>query len=95
MSAQPPANPGSPARSDSSREQADLGATSGTDEKHPVESTPATVTGLVAKETQYTQSAFGDANLSFPGIRKGPKKDVYDLDAVGIAHDSDLCTASH
>ncbi|KAF2031439.1 major facilitator superfamily transporter [Setomelanomma holmii] len=43
---------------------------------------PATVTGLASQETQRTEAALGDYILRLLRIRKGPKHDIYDLDAV-------------
>jgi hypothetical protein len=37
---------------------------------------------LATRETERTEAVLGDAILRFFRIRKGPKKDQYDLDAV-------------
>ncbi|KAH7380693.1 major facilitator superfamily domain-containing protein [Pyrenochaeta sp. MPI-SDFR-AT-0127] len=50
------------------------------DKIHPKET--ATVTGLAATETQRMETALGDYVLRFLRIRKGPKNDIYDVDAV-------------
>ncbi|KAF1358946.1 MFS general substrate transporter [Lizonia empirigonia] len=42
----------------------------------------ATVTNLATAETQRMEAALGNYILRFLRIRKGPRKDVYDLDAV-------------
>lgn len=59
----------------------DRDSASGIDAKQPVKET-ATVTGLATAETQRTEAVLGDYVLRFFGIRKGPKKDIYDVDAV-------------
>ncbi|KAJ4994466.1 major facilitator superfamily transporter [Stagonosporopsis vannaccii] len=59
----------------------DRDSASGLDAKQPVKET-ATVTGLATAETQRTEAVLGDYVLRFFGIRKGPKKDIYDVDAV-------------
>jgi hypothetical protein len=59
----------------------DYGSSSGTDSKQPVKET-ATITNLATAETQRMDAALGDYVLRFLRIRKGPRKDLYDLDAV-------------
>ncbi|KAL1600106.1 hypothetical protein SLS59_006180 [Nothophoma quercina] len=49
--------------------------------KQPVKET-ATVTNLATAETQRMEAALGDYVLRFLRLRKGPRKDIYDLDAV-------------
>jgi hypothetical protein len=49
----------------------------------------ATITGLAATETQRMEAALGDYILRFLRIRKGPKNDIYDVDAVYV-HDPEL-----
>ncbi|KAJ4299323.1 hypothetical protein N0V90_004568 [Kalmusia sp. IMI 367209] len=78
MSAPQPVSSQSVKRTASSE---NAGSTTGTDDKHPVKET-ATVTNLATVETQRMESVLGDALLRFLRIRKGPKNDVYDLDAI-------------
>ncbi|KAI8956894.1 MFS general substrate transporter [Daldinia sp. FL1419] len=53
------------------------------DHKLPVELvTPTTPADLAPRETRRMESALGDAILRFLKIRKGPKAEQYDLDAV-------------
>ncbi|WDK09213.1 major facilitator superfamily transporter [Colletotrichum graminicola] len=52
------------------------------DKRPPVDVTPPTTPALATQETQRMEAALGDAILRFFGIRKGPKADVYDLDAI-------------
>ncbi|KAI1384939.1 major facilitator superfamily transporter [Hypoxylon trugodes] len=44
--------------------------------------TPPTATALAVQETQRTESVLGDAVLRLLRIRKGPKREEYDLDAI-------------
>ena len=53
-----------------------------TDDEQPSVSAPATAPALAAQETQRMEAALGDAILRFLKIRKRPKSDEYDLDAV-------------
>ncbi|KAF1959709.1 major facilitator superfamily transporter [Byssothecium circinans] len=82
MSNQHPVTSIPTARSTAAHDHADHGSTSSTDYKQPLQETTATITGLASKETQHTEAALGDAVLRFLRIRKGPKPDQYDLDAV-------------
>lgn len=52
------------------------------DKKNGVDATPLDPTGLATRETVRMEAALGDAILRFFRIRKGPKADQYDLDAV-------------
>ena len=54
------------------------------DTKQHVKQT-ATVTNLATVETQRTEAALGDYVLRLLRIRKGPKGDLYDLDAVSFS----------
>ena len=60
----------------------DYGSTNSVDDKQALQAAAAPITQLAAKETQRTESALGDALLRFLRIRKGPKPEEYDLDAV-------------
>jgi hypothetical protein len=66
-----------------SSDHGDRDTSNGADDKHPIKET-ATVTGLATTETQRMEAALGDYILRFLRIRKGPKNDIYDLDAVRI-----------
>jgi hypothetical protein len=46
----------------------------------PLQTAPA----LAARESQHMEGVLGDAVLRFLRIRKGPRKDAYDLDAASI-----------
>lgn len=59
----------------------DRDSSSGVDVKQRVNET-ATVTGLATAETQRSEAVLGDYVLRLFGLRKGPKKDIYDVDAV-------------
>jgi hypothetical protein len=74
MSGQTPIKPPSSAASTSSNH-------AGFDTKHAVKET-ATITGLATTETQRMEAALGDYILRFLKIRKGPKNEIYDVDAV-------------
>lgn len=50
--------------------------------KVPAGVVPLTAPELASRETQRTEAALGDAVLRFLRIRKRPKDDRYDLDAV-------------
>ncbi|KAI6082735.1 MFS general substrate transporter [Hypoxylon rubiginosum] len=52
------------------------------DDKDPNDLIPPTPLGLATREAQRMESALGDAILRFLRIRKGPKGDAYDLDAI-------------
>lgn len=62
----------------------DQQSSSGSDGKDTVKATNTSVPGLAAQETQKMEAVMGDAILRFLRIRKGPKPDQYDLDAVTI-----------
>ena len=47
---------------------------------------PATVTNLATAETQRSETALGDSVLRLLRIRKGDKKENFDLDAVCVLH---------
>ena len=66
-----------PVASSTSSDQDDRDSSS----KQPVKET-ATVTNLATAETQRMEAALGDYVLRFLRLRKGPRKDIYDLDAV-------------
>lgn len=50
--------------------------------KTPADAVPPTAPALAARDAQRTEAALGDAVLRFLRIRKRPKDDRYDLDAV-------------
>lgn len=52
--------------------------------KNATDSAPPLAAPLATHEGQKTESVLGDAILRFLRIRRGPKKEVYDLDAVSI-----------
>ncbi|TDZ53986.1 putative transporter [Colletotrichum trifolii] len=82
MSAQQqPAIKPSPAGSVSSSDHAGLDSKAGGD-KDAVDAVPPTAPALATQQTQRMEAAMGDAILRFLRIRKGPKGDVYDLDAI-------------
>ncbi|KDN63946.1 putative major facilitator superfamily transporter, partial [Colletotrichum sublineola] len=78
MSSQKPVSKASPPGSVTSSDHDAL------DSKTPVvaDAAPPTAPALATQETQRMEAALGDAILRFFGIRKGPKAEVYDLDAV-------------
>ncbi|KAK1984488.1 major facilitator superfamily transporter [Colletotrichum cereale] len=51
-------------------------------DKGHADAAPPTAPALATQETQRMEAALGDAILRFLRIRKGPKADEYDLDAV-------------
>lgn len=52
------------------------------DVKHASDLGSPPLSPLATQENQRMEAVLGDAILRFIGIRKGPKKDEYDLDAV-------------
>ncbi|KAI2607968.1 MFS general substrate transporter [Hypoxylon sp. NC1633] len=60
----------------------DLGSKRGVEGILTKDLTPPTAPALAARETQRMELALGDAILRFLRIRKGPKGDEYDLDAI-------------
>lgn len=52
--------------------------------KHATDSAPPLAPPLATHEGQRAEPVLGDAILRFLRIRRGPKKEVYDLDAVSI-----------
>jgi hypothetical protein len=59
-----------------------LSSEDGIDRKHGRDLAPPPVQALATREAPHMEAALGDAVLRFLGIRKGPKTDGYDLDAV-------------
>lgn len=85
MSAHQPTVVPSPGRSATpSFDDGNLDTKGGINGKGPIEITPPTPIALATRETQRTEAALGDAVLRFLRIRKGPKREEYDLDAVRI-----------
>ncbi|OLN86236.1 putative transporter YIL166C-like protein 7 [Colletotrichum chlorophyti] len=82
MSAQNLGAKPSPRGSISSSDHGQAGSGSGSEDKKPVDSVPPTAPALAVQETQRMEAALGDAILRFFRIRKGPKREQYDLDAV-------------
>lgn len=83
MSSQRPIAKSSPPGSITSSDHAGAPSQSGVDDKHPIESVaPPLAPALATQENQRMEAALGDAILRFLRIRKGPKADEYDLDAV-------------
>ena len=58
-------------------------STRGVDGKNSDHVVPPLAPPVGAGETQRMEAALGDAVLRFLRIRKGPRKDAFDLDAVG------------
>lgn len=82
MSAQQPNAKPSPAGSITSSDHAGLDSKSGSDKDAVRDAVPPTAPALATQQTQRMEAALGDAILRFFRIRKGPKADEYDLDAV-------------
>ncbi|GKT57560.1 major facilitator superfamily transporter [Colletotrichum tofieldiae] len=83
MSSQQPVAKASPPGSITSSDHGALDSkTAATDDKRPIDSAPPTAPALATQETQRMEAAMGDAILRFLRIRKGPKDEEYDLDAV-------------
>ncbi|WYZ37681.1 hypothetical protein EsH8_II_001187 [Colletotrichum jinshuiense] len=83
MSSQRPIAKSSPPGSITSSDHAGAPSQSGVDDKHPIESVaPPLAPALATQENQRMEAALGDAILRFLRIRKGPKADEYDLDAI-------------
>lgn len=85
MSSQHPVGKPSPAGSDTSSDHGGLGSKSAVDDKVTVDAAPPTAPALATQQTQRMEAAMGDAILRFFRIRKGPKAEEYDLDAVSIS----------
>ncbi|XXG95296.1 hypothetical protein Hte_001557 [Hypoxylon texense] len=79
---QPVAEPSRPGTGTASTDNEVSGFKGGIDDKDANDLIPPTPLGLATRETQRMESVLGDAILRFLRIRKGPKADVYDLDAV-------------
>ncbi|KAI9148210.1 major facilitator superfamily transporter [Paramyrothecium foliicola] len=85
MSAQQPPVSSTPTGSDVPSEQASVSSKERPDTKDikdVKDATPPTAPALATQETQRMEAALGDAILRFLRIRKGPKGDQYDLDAI-------------
>ncbi|KAK1528238.1 major facilitator superfamily transporter [Colletotrichum paranaense] len=82
MSSQHPVGKPSPAGSDTSSDHGGLGSKSAVDDKVTVDAAPPTAPALATQQTQRMEAAMGDAILRFFMIRKGPKAEEYDLDAI-------------
>ncbi|SPO03708.1 related to nicotinamide mononucleotide permease [Cephalotrichum gorgonifer] len=81
MSAPHPVAPASPAASTTTSDNAALKAQEAGDTKSP-DALNLAVPTLGTQQTQRMEAALGDAVLRFLRIRKGPKPDQYDLDAI-------------
>ncbi|KXH35372.1 major facilitator superfamily transporter [Colletotrichum simmondsii] len=82
MSSQHPVGKPSPAGSDTSSDHGGLGSKAAVDDKVTVDAAPPTAPALATQQTQRMEAAMGDAILRFFRIRKGPKAEEYDLDAI-------------
>lgn len=82
MATQKPAITPSITESSSPSDHGSLKSREGTDVKHASDLAPPPFSPLATQENQRMEAVLGDAILRFVGIRKGPKKDEYDLDAV-------------
>ncbi|KAF6815137.1 major facilitator superfamily transporter [Colletotrichum plurivorum] len=82
MSAQQPHIKPSPAGSVTSSDHAGLDSKTGSDKDAVRDAVPPTAPALATQQTQRMEAALGDAILRFFRIRKGPKADEYDLDAI-------------
>lgn len=85
MTSQHPVAKPSPAGSDTSSDHGGLGSKSAVDDKVIVDAAPPTAPALATQQTQRMEAAMGDAILRFFRVRKGPKAEEYDLDAVRIS----------
>jgi hypothetical protein len=74
MSIQPPTKPPSSATSTSSKHAES--------DSRAIGKGPATVTNLATRQTQHSEAALGDYILRLLRIRKGPRNESYDVDAV-------------
>jgi len=54
------------------------------DDKHLSDLSPPPAPALATRESERMEAALGDAILRLLRIRKGPKGEEYDLDAVGM-----------
>ncbi|KAI1210111.1 major facilitator superfamily domain-containing protein [Annulohypoxylon truncatum] len=82
MSAQTPAVTPSPDRSATPSEHGSGKFQGRVEEKHPVYIIPPLAPALAAQEPQRVEGALGDAVLRCLRIRKGPKNEPFDLDAI-------------
>ncbi|OBT67675.1 hypothetical protein VE03_03558 [Pseudogymnoascus sp. 23342-1-I1] len=82
MAAQKPIITPSITESSSPSDHVSLKSKEGTDVKHGSGLAPHPLAPLATQENQRMEAVLGDAILRFVGIRKGQKKDEYDLDAV-------------
>ncbi|KXH51841.1 major facilitator superfamily transporter [Colletotrichum salicis] len=82
MSSQQPVAKPSPAGSDTSSDIGALCSKSAVDDKVIVDTAPPTAPALATQQTQRMEAEMGDAILRFFRIRKGPKPEEYDLDAI-------------
>ncbi|CCF37160.1 major facilitator superfamily transporter [Colletotrichum higginsianum] len=83
MTSQQPVAKASPPGSITSSDRGGLESkTPAIDDKRPVDAAPPTAPALATQENQRMEAALGDAILRFFRIRKGPKGDEYDLDAI-------------
>lgn len=80
MSAQQPII--SAAESSATSDYASINSGRRADDKHSDKAVPPTAPALASNGNERKESALGDAILRFLRIRKGPKGEKYDLDAV-------------
>lgn len=69
-------------RSATPSEDGNLNSRGNPDDKLPNDLAPPTATALATRENERVEAVLGDAILRFLRIRKGPKREEYDLDAV-------------
>ncbi|KAI0886573.1 major facilitator superfamily transporter [Annulohypoxylon maeteangense] len=82
MSAQRQATTPSPARSTTPSDHGSDRFQGGTEDKKPIEVIPPTAPALATQEPKRVEGALGDAVLRFLRLRKGPKNEEFDLDAI-------------
>lgn len=82
MATQKPVITPSVTESSSPSDHVSLKSKDGTDVKHGSDLAPPPLSPLATQKNQRMEAVLGDVILRFVGIRKGPKRDEYDLDAV-------------
>lgn len=82
MSTQRPTTDPPPAGHDTPSDHNSLNSKTASDAKGPHEFTSSEQPGLASREGQRMEGALGDAVLRFLRIRRGPKLNAHDPDAV-------------
>ncbi|KAI2466196.1 major facilitator superfamily transporter [Annulohypoxylon bovei var. microspora] len=82
MSAQQPTVTPLPARSITPSDHGSVMFQGGTEEKHPVVIIPPTAPAVATQEPKRVEGTLGDIVLRFLRIRKTPRNEAYDLDAI-------------